>query len=201
MSKVILRPGDVIATRGGGLVGRVILLGTMGGTAHTGIVIGEDSPMGNLTHEAFSNKGASGKTGLNARYRNVTDEPIEVITVARNQDERDKIVAASQACLEDNAGYDWLEILRISLWFLGDWFNFFKLKPVGAGFLYLSELVWRASREDKYICSNHTMKAVLAARPELVNYTSYPPSKIHPEELVRALRALARDDWEASNNK
>lgn len=186
--------GDVFGTQGGGAVGRVIQMGTRSDTAHNGIFIKlikvcEDGSEDWLTHEAF------GSDGLHERIRNTSKEPMEIHTVARHAKEQARIVEASSRLVAVSKGYDWIEILRIAIWFIGDIFSQFKLQFIADKIKAFAGWVHKFNKWDKFICSNHTANCIFQIRPDVKEFTSYKANEIWPGELMRSLRLLARKDF------
>ena len=178
-----LLPGDVIWTRGGGLVGWVIRHGTASPYGHVGIVheVLETRPDGTqllLTAEAWPSRQRD-EDGVQWRTRDTaTDAPAIAWRPARDWDELGALLLASQAHI--GRAYGWGEIARIGLRMAG-------IKVRG----------WENA--DRVICSNHTTAAVLAARPDLAEHIApLRPSEVWPGRLAEAAWGM---EWLATASK
>ena len=154
-----IEPGDVGFSTGSGFYGWIIRRAT-GSYGHAWVYhgrIGSGDAAVWITAEAG---------GDGVQYRVRSEEPVKVVRMWRNEQERSAILDASERLI--GHGYDWMEIVRIALWVCG-----VRLGHLG--------------RDDRrrVICSNHTAQAILAARPQLRGIIPYPPSRIWPSRLAR----------------
>ena len=187
----MIRPGDVGATRGSGAVGGLIRFGTAEGPirdtlAHTFLWVEllhdhEDGSQCWITHEAFGSRDPlTGHNGVRARVRDTRTEHVETLDLGLTDEERTAVLAASDRIVATTTGYDWFEIARLACYCI--------TRRLHVPLTRLGEFLFRFSKEDKRICSNHCAFSLLAARPALS--LSFPPERIWPDRLVRDLRPL-----------
>lgn len=202
-----IQPGDVIFTRGKGVVSTIIRYFTSSSTAHCGVVV--DVQHGGLvTHEAFWPGGVKVYT-----HRNVYDNDLNrIYRIWRTPEEQSNIVQRSHHMVGKR--YDLIEILRIINWgfrkmmssktvafialllFLSAIFNNSERAVVILGVFIVLHVIstvakhlFRDDNPDRVICSNHVAVCLLSAAP--VELT-YPSNMIWPGRLEQDLHF---DHW------
>lgn len=173
-----IKPGDIGFTRGGGLVGWVIRHGTGSAYAHTFVYISKNKDGSWNTIEAWP----SAKAALDGtRNRIRTELPEKLVRVWRTRSEQSAIVKKSRELV--GTRYGWGEILRIAARFIG-----IKFIPA-----------YDSNR--RAICSNVTMQAVLAARPQMKPVFRYPSYQTWPGELAETLDQITWAQDRIAENK
>lgn len=165
-----IRPGDIGFDEGVGVSSVLIRTGTKSAYGHCWVyhaLLGRDA-QGN---ERWLTVEAGPKGGV--RWRERTRHPNKVVRVWRDQFEQSDILRASIRLV--GAGYGWGEIIRIVLRLFGVKVRRWKDNP------------------RRVICSNHTVQAALAGRPDLGFYLRYEPNEIWPGELAITLDAFIWD--------
>ena len=162
-----IKPGDIGFTKGGGFVGWIIRHGTGSAYAHTFVYVKKNYDGSWETIEAWPSK----KSAFDGtRFRTRTELPEKVVRVWRNRAEQSAIIRKSRQLV--GTRYGWGEILRIAARFVG-----VKFIP-------------KYDSQKRAICSNVTMQAVLAARPELKHFFRYESYQTWPGELAETLDRL-----------
>ena len=159
-----IKPGDVGFTKGGGLVGWIIRHGTGSAYAHVFVYVRKNKDGSWETIEAWPSSKAI-KDGTRVRTR--TELPEKIVRVWRTSAEQTSIVRKSRELV--GTRYGWGEILRIAARFIG-----IKFLP-------------KYDSHKRAICSNVTMQAVLAARPQLGPVFRYESYQTWPGELADTL--------------
>ena len=159
-----IAPGDIGFTQGGGLVGWIICHGTGSNYAHSFVYVSKNKDGSWNTIEAWP----SAKAALDGtRNRIRTELPLKVVRIARTRKEQAAIISKSRELV--GTRYGWGEILRIVARFAG-----IKFIP-------------KYDSPKRAICSNVTMQAVLAARPELKPFFRFESYQTWPGELAVTL--------------
>lgn len=165
-----IQAGDIGFSKGNGLSGFLIRLGTRSAYGHCWVydhVLSCDAD-GNetwATVEAWPSKGVA----LCER----SDNPIKVVRVCRNSVEQSDLLNASRNFI--GCRYGWGEIVRIFFRFLNIKFNRWP------------------DNINSVICSNHVAQSVALGRPDFDLYLRYPYNEIWPGELAITLDAFIWD--------
>lgn len=159
-----IKPGDIGFTKGGGFVGWLIRHGTGSAYAHVFVYVSKNKDGSWETIEAWPSK-QSIKDGTRVRRR--TESPEKVVRIWRDKAEQVLIIRKSRQLV--GTRYGWGEILRIAARFIG-----IKFIP-------------KYDSPNRAICSNVTMQAVLAARPQLKPAFRFEPYQTWPGELADTL--------------
>jgi hypothetical protein len=159
-----IKPGDIGFTKGGGFVGWIIRHGTGSAYAHVFVYVKQNSDGSWETIEAWPSRRAI-KDGTRVRTR--TELPEKVVRIWRNRNEQNRIIKKSRELV--GTRYGWGEILRIAARFIG-----IKFIP-------------KYDSHKRAICSNVTMQAVLAARPQLKPVFRFETYQTWPGELADTL--------------
>jgi hypothetical protein len=159
-----IKPGDIGFTKGGGFVGWIIRHGTGSAYAHVFVYVRKNKDGSWETVEAFP---SAKKMKDGTRVRTRTELPEKVVRIWRDSTEQAGIVRKSRELV--GTRYGWGEILRIAARFIG-----IKFIP-------------KYDSPNRAICSNVTMQAVLAARPQLRPVFRFESYQTWPGELADTL--------------